>query len=173
MPPSRLRPFERLFVTSSSPPSPPPRAAAGGGADPNPTYLPPWLGARPSGLLAFAATCLAKKSSLPAMDARYSGGRSSCTCGADCPRGILPLPPLLPQSSHPSFPPNPPLLPPPPRIFPRFPEELPRGRDPLLAERVTPALLSGGGSVNGLPSALSVCFLFLVGKGGEVFVSCC
>ena len=56
---SWLKPLDRTEVTSSRPlppppPPPPPRRGAGPGEDPKPTNLPPWLGCRPSGLLAFS-----------------------------------------------------------------------------------------------------------------------
>lgn len=43
--------LDSMVVTLSTAPA---RRGWGAGVDPNPTYLPPWLGGSPSGLLAFS-----------------------------------------------------------------------------------------------------------------------
>jgi hypothetical protein len=59
---SWLQPLDSMAVMSSTPPAPM-DAFAGAGVDPKPTYLPPWLGGSPSGLLAFCCCMRAKYAS--------------------------------------------------------------------------------------------------------------
>ena len=54
---SWLKPLDSAALTSSTPPGCPPLLGpAGGGPDPNPTYLPPWLGGTSSRFEAFSCT---------------------------------------------------------------------------------------------------------------------
>ncbi len=54
---SWLKPLDSAALTSSTPPGCLPLLGpAGGGPDPNPTYLPPWLGGTSSRFEAFSCT---------------------------------------------------------------------------------------------------------------------